>query len=172
MNRFVMISLFVFTFSIAGYPGVSYPGQEKGSVVAIQKGNEVTLHYTLVVDGQTIYNSAGEEPLQYTHGEGKIIPGLARQLEGMKAGEEKTIEIAPEEAYGKVDPRAFQEVPKSKLPSHPKPQVDMSIEVKNPDGGTISVRIADVKEDTVIIDFNHPLAGKVLTYHVKIDSVK
>ena len=172
MNRFVMISLFVFTFSIAGYPGVSYPEQGKGSVVAIQKGSEVIFHYTLVVDGQIIYNSAMEESLQYTHGEGKIVPGLARQLEGMKAGEEKTIEVLPEEAYGKVDPRAFQEIPKSKLPSQPEPQVDMPIEGINSDGKTISARIAEVKEDTVTLDFNHPLAGKVLTYHVKIDSVK
>ncbi|HID93718.1 MAG TPA: hypothetical protein EYP60_06445 [bacterium (Candidatus Stahlbacteria)] len=91
--------------------------------MVIQNGSRVWFDYTLTVDGEVVDSSEGRGPLQYTHGEGKIIPGLSRQLEGMRVGEERKIEVLPEEAYGQVNPDAFQEVPRSVLPADLKPQV-------------------------------------------------
>jgi len=140
--------------------------------MTIQQGKIVSFDYTLTVDGEVVDTSKGKEPLQYTHGEGKIIRGLAKQLEGMKVEEEKRIVVNPEEAYGPINPAAFQEVLKSSLPSDLKPEKGMRLRSKDQTGKTSIVKIADVKEDAIVLDLNHPLAGKTLTFDVKIVSIK
>lgn len=138
----------------------------------IQKGRQVSFDYTLAVDGAVVDSSKGKEPFQYTHGEEKIIPGLSRQLEGLKAGDEKKIEVASQDAYGAVKSEALQEVSKSELPSGIEPKVGMPLQVSDQTGKIMVIKIAEVKESTVVMDFNHPLAGKTLTFDVKIVSVK
>ena len=140
--------------------------------MTIQKGKQVTFDYTLTVDGKVIDSSSGKKPLEYTQGDGKLISGLARQLEGMRAGDERTIVVSPEEAYGKIDPAASQEVPLSALPPNVKPEVGMTLQAQDPNGGMLLMRIAQIKKDTAVMDLNHPLAGKKLTFNVKILSVK
>jgi FKBP-type peptidyl-prolyl cis-trans isomerase SlyD len=146
----------------------------KGEDMPIQNGSEVSFHYTLTVDGKVVDSSEGKEPFQYIHGESRerILPGLLKQLEGLSTGDEKEIEVPPEEAYGAVDSDAFQEIPRSQLPSEIKPEVGMFLQVKNPTGRSLVVRIAELRRDTVVIDLNHPLAGKTLNFHVKIISIK
>lgn len=146
--------------------------QRQKEVITIQKGKEVSFDYTLTVDGQIIDSSQDKEPLTYVHGEGRIIPGLARQMEGMKVGDEKDILVNPEEAYGEVNPNAFQEVPKSKLPANIEPRVGMALQANASDGRSQLVRIAEVKDDSVVIDMNHPLAGKKLNFHIEVVSIK
>ncbi len=140
--------------------------------MTIQKGKLVSFNYTLSVDGEFVDSSKDKGPLQYTHGEGKIIRGLARQLEGMEVGDEKRIVVDPQEAYGPVNSSAFQEVPKSELPSNLKPEAGMQLQAKDQTGRTSIVKITEVKESTVVLDLNHPLAGKTLTFDVKIVSIK
>jgi FKBP-type peptidyl-prolyl cis-trans isomerase SlyD len=140
--------------------------------VVIQDGSLVSFDYTLTVDGKVVDSTEGKEPLQYTQGKGELIPGLSKQLEGMRVGDEKKIVVPPEEAYGEVDPNAFKEVARSSLPKGIEPQVDMLLQANSPDGRTFPVRIAEVKEDTVVLDFNHPLAGKTLYFQVKIVSIQ
>jgi FKBP-type peptidyl-prolyl cis-trans isomerase SlyD len=140
--------------------------------MTIQKGSQVSFDYTLTVDGDVIDTSKGKEPLQYTHGEGKIIRGLAKQLEGMKVGDEKRVVVEPQEGYGQVNPAAFQEVPKSRLSSDLKPETGMHLQVKDQTGNTALVKITEVKEDVIVVDLNHPLAGKTLTFDVKIVSIE
>lgn len=146
--------------------------QEKGENMTVEQGRQVSFEYTLTVDGNVLDTSQGREPLEYTHGEGKIIPGLSRQLEGMAVGEEKAIDIAPSEAYGEADPKAVQDVPKAQLPKEITPQAGMTLKVQTPDGVFMPVKITEVKENSVLIDFNHPLAGKTLHFDVKIVSIK
>ena len=140
--------------------------------MTIQQGKTVSFDYTLSVDGQVVDSSKDRGPLQYTHGEGRIIPGLSKQLEGMKVGDEKKIVVAPEEAYGQVNPAAFQEIPKSRLPSDADPKVGMTLQAKDQSGKTSIVKISEVKEDAVVLDLNHPLAGKTLNFDVRIVSIK
>jgi FKBP-type peptidyl-prolyl cis-trans isomerase SlyD len=166
MHRLVVI-LFLSVIFCA-----SWTVQAKGEEMTIQQGKLVSFDYTLTVDNQVIDTSKGKEPLQYTHGEGKIIPGLSKQLEGMKVGDEKRIVVGPEEAYGPVNPSAFQEVPKSKLPSDLKPEAGMHLQVNDQTGKSSIVMITEVKEDSVVLNLNHPLAGKTLTFDVKVVAIK
>lgn len=140
--------------------------------MAIENGNKVKFHYTLTVDEQVVQTSEGKEPLAYTHGSGEIIPGLAEEMEGMNEGEEKSVLVSAENAYGNVNPNAFKEVPRSALPEGLDPQKGMTLQAHSPEGQEILVRVSDVKEDSIIVDMNHPLAGKDLKFDVKVVSIE
>jgi len=105
------------------------------------------------------------------HGKGEIIPGLEKEMAGMSVGGEKKVTVKPEEGYGPVDPRAFQEVPKDKLPPDAL-KVGAMLTATGPQGQAIPVRVHEIKESTVIMDFNHPLAGKTLLFDIKITEIK
>ena len=140
--------------------------------MTIQDGKQVTFDYTLTVDGQIVDSSEGKNPLRYTHGDGKLIPGLSKQLEGLRVGDEKGIAVTPDQAYGTIDPTAFQEVPKEKLPTTAELKVGTPLKFLGPEGQTMIVRIAEVKDNTIVVDFNHPLAGKTLNFQIKVVSVQ
>ncbi|MBD3425893.1 MAG: peptidylprolyl isomerase [Candidatus Omnitrophica bacterium] len=139
--------------------------------MGIEKGKKVTLNYTVTTEGQTVDSTEGTEPFVYVHGEEKILPALAENLEGMEIGEKKSIEIPPEKAYGARSEAAFKELPRTALPGNVEPQVGMLLESKSPSGATSVIRISEIKPDTVVVDLNHPLAGKTLTFDVEIMSV-
>ena len=138
----------------------------------VENGRCVSFDYTLTIDGKVADSSKGRDPLQYTHGKGEIISGLSKQLEGMTAGDEKTVTVAPEDAYGLVDPNAFKEIERSCLPAHLTPQAGMLLQMKTSDGHAFPVKIAEVRKDGIVIDFNHPLAGKTLNFVIKVISVE
>ena len=144
----------------------------KEEIMTIEKGKKVTFHYTLTVDDEVIQSSEGQEPMSYTHGSGQIIPGLASEMEGMKEGEIKSIMVAAEDAYGKQDPGAFKELPKASLPEGLNPEKEMMLQLHTSEGHTIPVRVSEVKENSIVIDMNHPLAGKDLKFDVKVLSVE
>lgn len=139
---------------------------------AIQNGSKVTLDYTLTVDGKVLDSSQGKAPLQYTQGEGKIIPGLERQLAGLKAGDERDIVIKPEDAYGPTNPAAIKSVPLAKMPKDLKLEPGMVLEGQAADGRSFPARVIAIEGDSVMMDFNHPLAGKILNFKVKVVSVQ
>ena len=141
-----------------------------GSMVSA--GSVVSFDYTLTDQGGAVLDtSKGKQPMTYTQGKGQIIPGLESQLAGMKLNEEKKITVKPEDAYGLVNPQAFQEVPKEKLPPDAL-KVGTMLMAQGPGGQSIPVRVHEIKERTVIIDLNHPLAGKTLIFDVKIVDIK
>ena len=144
----------------------------KGDGQVIEKGRTVTFDYTLTVDGQVVDSSEGRQPLQYKHGEGKIIPGLSKRMEGLRKGDEKDIVVGSAEAYGQVDPSAFQEVPKSQMPAGLEMNVGTQLQAKSQDGRTLLVTVSQIKKDSVVLNFNHPLAGKELHFHVKIVEIQ
>ena len=134
----------------------------------IQKGKKVKFDYTLKVGGETLESSVGKQPLEYTHGAGNIIPGLESQLEGMHVGEEKKVVVAPKDGYGEIDSKAFQEIPKGSFPKDKELKQGMVIEMQSPEGAVVPGMISEIKDQTVVVDFNHPLAGKTLEFDVKI----
>ena len=144
----------------------------KEDIMAVEKGKKVTFHYTLSVNDEVIQTSEDQQPMNYTHGSGQILPSLAAEMEGMNEGEEKSILLSAEDAYGKVDPHAFKELPKSSLPEGLKPQKEMMLQVKTPEGRAIPVRVSEVKEESIVIDMNHPLAGKDLKFDVRVVAVE
>lgn len=144
---------------------------KKGELV-IQDGSVVSFEYTLSDDkGNVLESSKGKDPMTYTHGQGQIIPGLEKALIGMKVGGEKNVEVKPEDAYGPVNPKAFQEVPRENFPPEAL-KVGTMLMGKSPQGQSFPVRVHEVKEKTVVVDLNHPLAGKTLTFDVKVTEIK
>ena len=142
---------------------------QPGSV--IQEGSFVSIEYTLRDDtGKVIDSNVGKEPLTYLHGSGQIVPGLEKQLTGLKVGDQKKIVVKPEDGY-RVDPKAFQEIPKDKLPPEAQ-KVGTMLATKGPQGETIAMRVHEVKEKTVVVDFNSPLAGKTLNFDVKVTDIQ
>lgn len=140
--------------------------------LAIQAGSMVAFDYTLTDEsGHVIDTSKGKEPMHYVHGKGQIIPGLEKELAGMTVGSEKKVTVKPEDAYGPVNPQAFQEIPKDKLPPEAL-KVGAVLTATGPEGQRIPVRVHEIKENTVIMDFNHPLAGKTLLFDIKITEIK
>ncbi|HVO91871.1 MAG TPA: peptidylprolyl isomerase [Terriglobales bacterium] len=138
----------------------------------VQDGAAVSFDYTLTDDdGKVIDSSKGKQPMSYTHGKGEIIPGLERELTGLKVGAEKKVKVKPEDAYGPINPQAFQEVPKEKLPPEAL-KVGTVLMAQGPQGQGVPVRVHEIKDKTVVMDFNHPLAGKTLSFDVKITDIK
>ncbi len=138
---------------------------EKGSVVAI----DYRLH---LGDGTIVDASAPDDPLTYLHGEGQIVPGLERALEGLSAGEAKQVVVPPEDGYGASDPEGVQEVPRASFPPDFRPQVGMELVAQGPHGEPVPFVIKDVKLETVVVDMNHPLAGKTLHFDVTVRDVR
>jgi FKBP-type peptidyl-prolyl cis-trans isomerase 2 len=131
-------------------------------------GKKVTLDYTLTVDKSQVETSVGKVPLTYVVGNHSIIPGLESQLNGMRVNEEKVINVAAKDAYGEVDPKAFKEFPRTALPKGLAPKVGVVLLASAPDGSKFPVVISAINGDKVQLNFNHPLAGKALTFKVKI----
>ena len=140
--------------------------------VVVADGKTISFDYTLTVDGAVIESSKGKKPLEYVHGEKKIIPGLEKQLAGLKIGDEKKIVVPAEEAYGNIDPKALQEVDRSLISKEIPLTVGTILETTDPAGRTFPAKVTEIKEKTVMLDLNHPLAGKELTFDVKIVDIK
>jgi peptidylprolyl isomerase len=122
-------------------------------------------------DGTVFDSSEGREPLEFLVGSGLIIPGLEQGIMGLRAGEKKRVEVKAADAYGEYDPAARQEVPKDQFPEDMKLEAGMQLFAQTPQG-PIPVNIAEIKENTVVVDFNHPLAGKDLIFDVEILQVR
>jgi FKBP-type peptidyl-prolyl cis-trans isomerase SlyD len=138
----------------------------------IKDGSVVSFEYTLSgEDGKTIESNKGKAPLKYTQGSHQIVPGLEKELAGMKAGEEKRVKVTPEEGYGPVDPKGFQEFPKDKIPSEGL-KVGAVLMANGPRGQQVPVRVHEIKENTVVLDLNHPMAGKTLLFDIKVLDVQ
>lgn len=134
----------------------------------VKNGSVVSLQYSLTgEDGKLIESNKDKDPLQYTHGQQQIVPGLEKELTGMKVGGEKRVKVKPEDGYGPVDPKGFQELPKEQFPPNGL-KVDAVLLAQGPEGQSIPVRVHEIKEKTVVIDLNHPMAGKTLLFDVKI----
>lgn len=134
----------------------------------INENSSVVLNYTGKLEDGTVFDSSlneGREPLSATLGQGSLIPGFESGLIGMTAGETKTITIEPENAYGDVNPQAFVEVGKSRVPENV--EVGMVLQTFGPAGPT-TVVVTEIKDDVVVIDANHPLAGKKLIFDLEV----
>lgn len=135
-------------------------------------GDKVRIHYTgTLTDGEVFDSSEGREPLEFTVGSGQIIPGLDKALPGMKEGDKKRVEIAPEEAYGHPDPQGVLEVPRSEIPPDLPLEVGAMLEMRDAEGRGLPVTITALSDDTVTFDANHKLAGKVLVFDFELVSI-
>lgn len=128
----------------------------------------VSLEFTLTVDGEVVDTSDGDEPIRFIQGQGQIIPGLEKALYGMAMGESKELAIPPKEGYGEHDPSAYADIPRAEFPSEIPLEPGVELELKNKTGDLLEATIESVGEDNVRLNFNHPLAGKILNFSVKV----
>jgi len=151
----------------ACFISLSAPAQRRGAVIA--EGSTVTLEYTVTLDDGTVVDSSDEGgPLTYVQGDGEMLAALEAALEGMREKERKSIRLAPEDAYGPFDPDAFREVPIDNVPESAR---RLGAELRAP-GGSGTMRVHEIRQDTIVLDLNNPLAGKALTFDVRVRSIK
>ena len=138
-----------------------------------KEGDSVTVHYTGRLEDETVFDSSrGRGPLSFELGSGQIIPGFERAVMGMAPGETKTFTIPSEEAYGPRREDQIVEVDRSILPEDIDPSVGQQLKVQQANGATAVVRVQDITESTIVLDANHPLAGKDLTFEVELIEVE
>jgi FKBP-type peptidyl-prolyl cis-trans isomerase 2 len=136
--------------------------------LAVQVGSVVHLEYALTnAEGELLDSNRGRRPLVVTQGHGDLIPGLDRAILGMKVGEERRVAVPPEEGYGSVDPDAITEVPKERIPAQAL-AVGARLLGQTQSGRELPVRVREIKDATVVLDLNHPLAGQTLVVDVRI----
>lgn len=138
----------------------------------VKENNTVKVHYTgKLSDGQIFDTSEGKEPLEFTLGQGSLIPGFEKGLIDMKLNEKKTITISKDDAYGDLSEELIQEVPKSQLPAEMTLEVGMGLVSKTPEGQEMNLLVVEVREESVVLDGNHPLAGKDLIFELEVVAI-
>lgn len=134
-----------------------------------KSGDTVRIHYTGTLnDGSTFDSSAGRDPLEFTLGSGQVIPGFDTGVTGMSVGEKKTINIPAENAYGDIDPDARQAVPRDQIPADIPLEIGTMLQMQAPTGQVVQVAVVEVSETEVMLDANHPLAGKDLNFELEL----
>ena len=143
--------------------------------MVIKKGSKIKVEYEGSLDnGEVFDTSKGRDPLDFTVGEGKIIPGFENALIGMEKGEEKKIKIEPKEAYGDKKPELLKKIPKAQLPEDSREKIEpgMVLGMKTPDGKQFPVKVTGVGKEDITLDLNHPLAGQNLNFRIKVIDIQ
>jgi peptidylprolyl isomerase len=134
-----------------------------------KKGDNVKVHYKgRLTNGEQFDSSEGREPLAFTVGAGQMIKGFDDAIPGMEVGEKKTINIPAKDAYGEKNADAIIEFPKSNIPEDMQLEPGMRLQLQNQAGQPIPVVVSEVKDDVVVLDANHELAGKELVFDIEL----
>jgi len=135
-------------------------------------GDTVKVHYTGTLENGEVFDTSRErEPLEFKLGEGQLIPGFEKAVIGMAEGDSTKVDIPSDEAYGEAREDLVIKVPKDQLPEDVEPQIGMQLQVNQPNGQPIPVRITEVGEAELTLDANHPLAGKDLSFDIELINV-
>lgn len=134
-----------------------------------KQGDAVKVHYTgKLTDGTVFDSSVDREPLEFTLGEGRLIPGFERAVDGMSPGEKKVVTFGPDEAYGPRQPQLVGKVERSQIPSHIDLQEGIQLAIPQPDAPDLVFTVIDLNDSEVTVDANHPLAGQDLTFEIEL----
>ncbi len=137
--------------------------------MSAKAGDTVRIHYTgTLSDGSTFDSSDGRDPLEFTLGSGQVIPGFDKAVTGMTVGDSQTVEIPADDAYGAHNPDGRQSFPRDQVPDDIPLDIGTRLQLSGPQGQPIMVTVAEVSETEVILDANHPLAGKDLTFEIEL----
>lgn len=169
MKTTSLVFLLSFIFAVFSQSAHSADnGKEDKKDMTISEGKTVSIEYTLTLEDKAVIDSnVGGKPLTYIQGKRQIIPGLEKELVGLKVGDSKDVTVTPEEGYGPILDDAFVEVRKDQLPEEAW-KVGAQVQGQTPQGQVVRGRVLKINEDKATIDFNHPLAGKTLFFAVKI----
>ena len=161
--------LMVFSHYVPSVAGADQSTQQ--DVPVVTEGKTVMAHYTLTVEGHVLDSSKQREPLKFKVGSEQVLPGFEKAVQGMKVGEKRSFQVSPDDGYGEEDPDEIREISKDKLPPDVIPEAGMTLYAKGIDGLPVPVRIVEVTNNLVIMNFNHPLAGKTLNFEVEIVNI-
>jgi FKBP-type peptidyl-prolyl cis-trans isomerase 2 len=135
----------------------------------VKSGDKIKVHYHgKLTNGETFDSSAGREPLEFEVGSGMVIPGFDDGVTGMAVGEKKTVNIPFTEAYGPKNPEMVIEMPKDRFPADMQVEVGMPLMMSDQQGQQFQVTIVEIKEEAVMLDANHPLAGQDLIFDLEL----
>jgi peptidylprolyl isomerase len=138
----------------------------------VKNGDTVKVHYHgRLADGSTFDSSEGREPLEFQVGAGSVIKGFDDGVMGMSVGDKRTVNIPADDAYGDKSADMLVEFPREQFPDDMKPEVGMRLNMTNGSGQVVPVMIIEVKDDAVILDANHPLAGEDLIFDIELVSI-
>jgi len=137
----------------------------------ISDGANVKFQFQLSVEDEVVGDPNKRTPMEYVHGKREILPGLEKALEGMKIGEKKTVNLSVEDAYGPVDPQRIIEVPRERFDKAKIREGDL-VGSQALDGRSFEARVKQVRKDVIVLDFNHPFAGKEATFDVEIIEIR
>ncbi|MEM9208551.1 MAG: peptidylprolyl isomerase [Pseudomonadota bacterium] len=141
-------------------------------MTSAKSGDTVRIHYTGTLDDGTQFDSsAGRDPLEFVLGQGQVIAGFDLAVEGMTAGEKKSVRIEPDAAYGHRQDGLTQEVPRSALPEDMQPEIGMGLRSQSPDGQVVDLVVTAVTAESITVDGNHPLAGQALSFNIELVSI-
>lgn len=138
------------------------------STDSVQDGVVVSIEYTLHIDGELLDTSEGQGPLQFLAGHRNIIPGLESEMRGMKIGDNKDVVVQPADGYGEFDDEAFMNVPREQFPKDMELAEGVELTVRDDEGNARYARVDNIEGEVVTLNFNHPLAGDELHFHVKV----
>lgn len=135
----------------------------------VKSGDKVRVHYHgKLRNGETFDSSEGREPLEFTVGSGQVIKGFDEGVKGMQIGDKRVVEIAVEDAYGEKEEGRVVEFPKEQFPEDLNPEIGMQLMMSDGQGHSIPVLVSEVKEESIILDANHPLAGEDLIFDIEL----
>ena len=137
-----------------------------------QKGDTVKVHFTGKFDDGTEFTTSRDDaPVEFTIGEGKLIPGIEEGTIGMAEGDQKTLQLEPSQAFGEKRPELVSKIPRSDLPDDIQPTVGLQLQMTSPSGNQIRVVVTEISEEEVTLDANHALAGQPLTFDIELVEV-
>jgi len=137
--------------------------------MAPKPGDTVRVHYRgTLEDGSEFDSSAGRDPLEFEVGSGQVISGFDAAVVGLEPGESVTVTVPAAEAYGEHQDEGVQTFPRDAFPPDASPEVGWAVELSGPDGQRVPATIAEVTDETIVLDFNHPLAGQDLTFEIEL----
>lgn len=135
----------------------------------VKEGDVVRVHYTgKLTNGESFDSSVGKEPLEFTVGAGMMIKGFDAAMPGMEPGDKKTVNILPEDGYGEKSNEAIIEFPKENVPGDMKLEPGMKLTLSNQEGQPVPVVVVEVKNDIIVLDANHFLAGAELVFDIEL----
>jgi peptidylprolyl isomerase len=135
----------------------------------VKNGDKVRVHYHgKLRNGEIFDSSNGRDPLEFTVGSGQVIKGFDNGVMGMQVGDKRTVEITVDDAYGQKSEEMVVEFPKNQFPPDLNPEVGMQLMMNNGSGQSFPVTVADVREESVILDANHPLSGQDLIFDIEL----
>jgi peptidylprolyl isomerase len=138
----------------------------------VKNGDKISVHYTgKYEDGQVFDSSIDRDPLEIEVGTAQVIKGFEDALVGMAKGEKKTVNIPPDHGYGQYDPALLIEIPKSNVPENMTPELGMKLKLSDNKGKSVLVVVTEIGDESIKLDANHPLAGKVLVFDLELVNI-